>query len=112
MVSQHFPYLMGLLKEKQNADRKKYKDGSGSIVPDTQDVSFIWVDKKIANTISLSFLSSVKQQLLWIQRGIELGARGLGEVCPDDDYLQGKHRGLCPRSQKTKVPVLLSDMNL
>ena len=68
MVSQHFPYLMGLLKEKQNADMKKYKDGSGSIVPDTQDVSFIWVDKKIANTISLSFLSSVKQQLLLIQR--------------------------------------------
>ena len=56
-------------------------------------------------------VSSVKQQLLWIQRGVELGARGLGEVCPDDDYLQRKHHGLCPRSQKTKVPALLSDMN-
>lgn len=77
-----------------------------------RDVSFIWGDKKVANRISLSCLSSVKPQLLWIQRGVELGARGLGEVCPDDDYLQRKHHGLCPRSQKTKVPALFSDMNL
>lgn len=36
MVSQHFRYFMGLLKETRMADRKKYKDGSSSIVPGTQ----------------------------------------------------------------------------
>ena len=36
-------------------------------------VSFGWT-KKIANRLSLSCLSFVKQQLLWIPRGIELGA--------------------------------------
>ena len=36
MVSQHFSSLMGLLKENKMAERKKYKDGSSSIVPGTQ----------------------------------------------------------------------------